>query len=106
MSNKIIISFYFLLITIASIVLRRLNLIDDNLIDVSYFFLLTIPFARNARNLLVLYFVVYATSFAYFKNTTPEQTLVIGILSLNAILAFICILFSLKKPSSFNHDSI
>ncbi len=97
--SNIIIAFYFAILTISTLVVRRLELFDSRFVDIFFLFLISIPFRKGNRNLYIIYSVIFFTSIAYFKNYDAGENLNLTIIIFNGILSFSNIYFGIKKTT-------
>lgn len=94
------IAIYFAVLTISTLIIRRLELFDSRFIDIFFLFLISIPFRKGNRNSYIMYSVIFFTSVAYFKNYNTSENLNLAIIILNGILSFCNIYLGIKKTSS------
>lgn len=95
-SNSLI-AIYFAIFTISTLVIRRLDLFEDRLIDIFFLFLISIPFGKKNRNFYLFYSIIFFTSIAYFKNYDDNENLNLFIIVVNGILSFVSIYLGIKK---------
>ncbi len=97
--SNLLIAFYFAILTISTLIIRRLELIDSRFIDIFFLFLISIPFRKGNRNLYIIYSVIFCTSIAYFKNYDANKNLNLAIIIFNGILSFGNIYLGIKKTT-------
>lgn len=97
--SNTLIAIYFSVLTISTLVVRRLDLFEGRFIDIFFLFLISIPFGKKNRNFYLAYSITFFTSIAYFKNYNNNENLNLLVIVLNGVLSFISIYLAIKKTT-------